>query len=69
MDPALRMGVTSLRDIEAHSTAKDFPKNKYCDGTLGVIDRVDYEQMTVNLHIVPYVKDHYDVDEKHDLWS
>lgn len=36
---------------------------------LGVIDQLDYEQTTLNLHILPYVKDYCVMDEKYYIWS
>lgn len=53
MDPALRTEVITLRGTAAHAKVKYYPKSKYDHGALGVIDQVEYAQMTLNLHILP----------------
>lgn len=34
---------------------------------MDVIDQVYYEQMTLNLHVLPHTKDHNRTGEKYDL--
>lgn len=34
-----------------------------------MIDQEDHEQMAYNLHVLPHVRDHYDMDEKYYHWS
>lgn len=67
--PAVRTDILTLRDIATIAKSKYYPRNKYYFGTLGVIDRGYYEQMTLHLRILPYTKDHDIMDEKHYLGS
>lgn len=64
MAPGLRTDVIILRDLAMLAKNKHYPENKYFAGTLEVINQVDYEGITLVVHILPHAKDHYPLAEE-----
>lgn len=67
MHPAVRKDVLTLPDTANIAKTECYLGNKHYHGTLAVLDRGYYEQITLHLDILPYTKGHYSMGNQYYL--